>query len=233
MGNNTPPPAIPGYQVFEQRRAQGKRGGIMMLVRNSLQVAALTGNEYAQQVQQRLPDGSRATINNVYLPPYDSLRKRQVCHDEAKDAVSTVLTATPATTYRLTCGDFNTRCGDKAPTVWDLQLSRTCNDQRVCARANWMVQLCELAEQHILNGAGQQEAAPYTCTTPKGSSAVDYILSQDPSHVIKYDATILEGWSDHVLLHLALPVAVRPPASPAATQPPATAAFRWDVGASN
>ncbi len=118
----------------------------MILVRNSIHVAAHTGNEYAQQVQLRLPDGSRATVNNVYLPPYNSLRKRQLCQEVAKAAVHDILTATPATTYRIPCGDFNTRSGDKAPTVRELQLPRTCSDQRLCARANWMVQLCELSE---------------------------------------------------------------------------------------
>ncbi len=62
---------------------------------------------------------------------------------------------------------------------------------------------------------------------------MDYLLSSDPCHVINYDAETMEGWSDHVLLYLALPVAVRPPASPAATQPPTTCTYRWDVGASS
>lgn len=115
----------------------------------------------------------------------------------------------------------------------ELQLPRTCTDQRTCARANWLVQLCELAESHILNGAGQQPRAPYTCTTSQGSSTVDYILSTDPSHVVSYDSRTLEGWSDHTLLYTSLPVAVRPPMSPAATRSAATYTYRWDVGASS
>ena len=41
---------IPGYQVFEQRRESGKRGGIAILVRNGIQVIRTIGNEYAQGV---------------------------------------------------------------------------------------------------------------------------------------------------------------------------------------
>ena len=41
---------IPGYQVFEQRRESGKRGGIAILVRNGIQVTRNVGNEYAQGV---------------------------------------------------------------------------------------------------------------------------------------------------------------------------------------
>jgi exonuclease III len=41
---------IPGYQVFEQRRESGKRGGIAILVKNGIQVTRTIGNEYAQGV---------------------------------------------------------------------------------------------------------------------------------------------------------------------------------------
>jgi exonuclease III len=41
---------IPGYQVFEQRRESGKRGGIAILVRNGIKVTRNVGNEYAQGV---------------------------------------------------------------------------------------------------------------------------------------------------------------------------------------
>jgi exonuclease III len=41
---------IPGYQVFEQRREQGKRGGIAMLIKKGIKVVRYIGNEYAQGV---------------------------------------------------------------------------------------------------------------------------------------------------------------------------------------
>jgi hypothetical protein len=41
---------IPGYQVFEERRAKGRRGGIALLVKLGLKVLKYVGNEYAQGV---------------------------------------------------------------------------------------------------------------------------------------------------------------------------------------
>lgn len=204
-----------------------------MLVRNSLPLLHSSGNEYAQSVHVQLPDGQRAVINNVYLPPVDSLRRRNVLEATAREEISKVVSAAPAAHQVLTCGDFNVRTGTRAPVVRGTQLARQSMDQHVCNRANWFVQFCELAELHILNGAAPQEPAPPTCYTHRGRSTVDYILSQDPGHVIEYDKRVLHGFSDHVLLHFALPVAVLPPpvwGTPAAT--PSAKTYRWDVGAS-
>jgi exonuclease III len=41
---------IPGYQVYEQRRAKGRRGGIAILVKKGMKVIKYVGNEYAQGV---------------------------------------------------------------------------------------------------------------------------------------------------------------------------------------
>jgi exonuclease III len=41
---------IPGYQVYEQRREKGKRGGIAILVRKGIKINRYVGNEYAQGV---------------------------------------------------------------------------------------------------------------------------------------------------------------------------------------
>jgi exonuclease III len=38
---------IPGYQVYEERRAKGKRGGIAILIRKGLKITKYVGNEYA------------------------------------------------------------------------------------------------------------------------------------------------------------------------------------------
>ena len=188
-----------------------------------------------------LPDGQKAVVNNVYLPPTASLRRRHIEEQSARDAVADVVTAMPAASYTLTCGDFNTRTGTRAPCIHDLQLHRESQDTTVCPRAGWLVDLCELAGQHIINGSNQQAPAPFTSTNinGQGRAVVDYILSNTASHVINYDAIVLEQYSDHVLLHMVLQVAVQPPRPPAATPnttaatPNATAAttYRWDVGA--
>ena len=87
------------------------------MVRNSLRILAHTGNEYAQQVQLGLPDGQRATITNVYLPPHTSLNRRQISNTAAQEAVTKIVTAAPATNYVITCGDLNARCGTRAQSV--------------------------------------------------------------------------------------------------------------------
>ena len=38
---------IPGYQVYEERREKGKRGGIAILIRKGLKITKYMGNEYA------------------------------------------------------------------------------------------------------------------------------------------------------------------------------------------
>jgi hypothetical protein len=38
---------IPGYQVHEERRAKGKRGGIAILIQKGIKIVKYMGNEYA------------------------------------------------------------------------------------------------------------------------------------------------------------------------------------------
>ncbi len=38
---------IPGYQVFEQRRDKGNRGGIAIIVKKGIKIVKYMGNEYA------------------------------------------------------------------------------------------------------------------------------------------------------------------------------------------
>ena len=102
-----------------------------------------------------------------------------------------IVTAAPASNVTITCGDFNTRCGTRAPRVEHVQLERTTRDLWECPRAPWFIHLCELAELHILNGKGGQPPAPYTFTGTQGSSVVDYLLSTDSRHVVEYDADLL------------------------------------------
>lgn len=66
-------PHIPGYNLLEQRREQGKRGGIAMYIKSALNVVKSRGNEYAQTAQIQLPDSTKFSITNVYMPPTSSL----------------------------------------------------------------------------------------------------------------------------------------------------------------
>ncbi len=41
---------IPGYQVYEQRRDKGNRGGIAIIVKKGIKIVKYMGNEYAQGI---------------------------------------------------------------------------------------------------------------------------------------------------------------------------------------
>jgi exonuclease III len=64
---------IPGYQVFEQRRDKGRRGGMAILVKNGIQVTKYIGNEYSQGVCIQVHGGEKIWVGNVYMPPTTSL----------------------------------------------------------------------------------------------------------------------------------------------------------------
>lgn len=138
--------------MYEQRRDTGQRGGMAVLVRKALKVLSVSGNEYAQHLRLGLPDGSNLELTNVYLPPQQSLTRRGKDPQEAREAVADMMTSAAAAEHVLVCGDFNARCGDKAPEVRGIQMRRESSDAVVNNRANWLIQTCELAEVHILNG---------------------------------------------------------------------------------
>ena len=98
-------------------------------------------------------------MKNVYFPPYESLRRRGIAEDIGKRAIEDILTATPAASFVLTCGDFNARIVDRAPTVADITLHRTSMDRTGCNRGTWMLHMCELTESHVLNGNEHQGPA--------------------------------------------------------------------------
>ncbi len=64
---------IPGYQVFEQRRGTGKRGGIAIIVRNGIKVIRHIGNEFSQGVCLQVHGGEKLWVGNVYMPPTQNL----------------------------------------------------------------------------------------------------------------------------------------------------------------
>jgi hypothetical protein len=56
---------IPGYQIFEERRNKGNRGGIAIIVRTGIKVAQYRGNEYAQGMCLSVQGGEKIWIGNV------------------------------------------------------------------------------------------------------------------------------------------------------------------------
>jgi hypothetical protein len=102
------------------------------------------------------------------------------------------------------CGDFNSRIGSLVP---DLELAhppRTSADLIICARATWFLELCEKYQYYISNGV--HETAPFTCTTSRGSSVVDYILSSNLTTRTYTNAENTNGLSDHALIYTHVPV---------------------------
>jgi hypothetical protein len=67
---------IPGYKVYEERRAKGIRGGIAILVRKGIKIVKYMGNEYAQGVGIQVKGGDTIWVGNIYLPPVENMLKR-------------------------------------------------------------------------------------------------------------------------------------------------------------
>ena len=99
-----------GYHWYEQRRS-GRRGGIAILVRDGLCVHRVLGNEYAQFVELRLPNGALCTIANVYLPPTSNLGRRRLTEATVREACEDILSKIHAESPLLLAGDFNARTG--------------------------------------------------------------------------------------------------------------------------
>lgn len=93
-----------------------------------------------------------------------------------------------------------------SPQVGEDKLARVAMDHHICSRAQWLIEVCESSEIHILNGIGQTTPAPYTCYTHAGNSTVDYIMSNLPATTIQYDREPLQRLSDHTLLYTDIPL---------------------------
>jgi endonuclease/exonuclease/phosphatase family metal-dependent hydrolase len=159
--------------------------------------------------QLALPNSSRVNVINVYLPPASSLTKRGIEEDTARDAVTSILTHIPPQMPTIVCGDFNTRIGQLTPKFDSSCRPRESEDKRVCPRAPWLLDICELHCLHILNGRQPQPPAPFTCQIHWGQSTVDYILSTEGSQEIEYDHRATLAISDHSLLITHLPTTTR------------------------
>lgn len=102
------------------------------------------------------------------------------------------------------CGDFNSRTGNKTPTLDMEHPVRTSSDTVVCQRAPWLLELCETYQLYIINGI--KSTAQYTCNTSRGSSVIDYIISNTNTITTHTDAHITSGLSDHALLSTHVPL---------------------------
>jgi exonuclease III len=108
-------PDIPGYNVFEHRRAKGKRGGFATLVKKGLNVTRVVDNDYAILTELLLPGGDRVAVVNSYMPPIASIKRKRLSDEVVQDAVSELVARVPHDTKLALCGDFNARTGALQP----------------------------------------------------------------------------------------------------------------------
>jgi exonuclease III len=88
-------PDIPGFHVFEHRRAKGKRGGFATLVKKGINVTRVVDNEYALLTDLLLPGGARVAVVNTYMPPIASIKRKRLNDEMVQDAVSALVTRVP------------------------------------------------------------------------------------------------------------------------------------------
>ena len=115
-----------------------------MFVRKGIKVVKVVGNEYAQGLCVQLVGGEVAWICNVYLPPAQSLVKRNIDELVARSYVEDILSVVPSSARVFACGDMNTRVGTCSPCIGKHALPRHSEDAVVCARASWLIHICEL-----------------------------------------------------------------------------------------
>ena len=135
---------IPGYQVHEERRTKGKRGGIAILIRKGIKVVRYMGNEYAQGVGIQVQGGDIIWVGNVYLPPTENMLKRGMDEDLARDLIEDITGAIPSQSQSVMCGDWNTRIGQLHPKIGETDILRVSLDPIKSPRAPWLINLCEI-----------------------------------------------------------------------------------------
>jgi exonuclease III len=108
---------MPGYNILEERRRKGTRGGIAIYVRKSFTIEHTQGNEYAQYAKITLPNSQRINIVNVYLPPASSLKKRNIPEAQATTLIEDLIDHSQPQLTTIICGDFNARIGAQTPNL--------------------------------------------------------------------------------------------------------------------
>jgi exonuclease III len=74
LASDTITPTVEGYQLLEQRRQKGTRGGIATYIKNNLNIEQTTGNEYALHTKITLPNSQRINVVNIYLYQHHPLK---------------------------------------------------------------------------------------------------------------------------------------------------------------
>ena len=158
-------PDIPGYNVFEQRRAKGKRGGFATLVKKGLNVTRVVANDYALLTELLLPGGDRVAVVNVYMPPIASIKRKRLSDEVVQEAVCELVAKVPHDSKLAVVGDFNARTGTLMPPDADgSHRTRVSTDGVVCARGKWLAEQWQLWACPPLNGSWCDRGGASTCT---------------------------------------------------------------------
>jgi exonuclease III len=143
---------IPGYQVFEERRAKDRRGGIAMFVKKGVKIRKYVGNEYAQGVGIQGQGGEIIWLCNVYIPPATNIQTRGIDEEKAITEVEDILGNIPPHSRSVACGDWNARVGTLHPKIGETDIQRLTEDKITNTRAKWIIDTCEEKGWYILNG---------------------------------------------------------------------------------
>jgi exonuclease III len=134
---------IPGYLVYEERRAKDRRGGIAIIIRKGIKIKKYEGNEYAQGVGIQGAGGELLWVGNTYLPPVNNLQTRGKTEEDARHAIEDIIGAIPPHHRSVMCGDWNTRIGNLHPKFGTTDIPRSSIDTKVGSRANWLIETCQ------------------------------------------------------------------------------------------
>ena len=139
-------------------------------------------------------------IGLVYIPPkgrttstYEQLSNSLPAYDLLQKDIAEVYAENG---LAIIAGDFNARtgsatdvCQEDFSDILDASLlpdpesrlpvvPRQSADTKICAYGRSLLELCQVADMHILNGRTQGDTAgKFTCRTAQGCSVVDYFIS--------------------------------------------------------
>jgi endonuclease/exonuclease/phosphatase family metal-dependent hydrolase len=195
---------LDGYNIIEERRKTGNRGGIAIYIKKQLTIEQTLGNEYGLYVKLMLPNSQRINIVNIYLPPAQSLKRRAITEAQATAHIEDIIDQTQPQLTTIVCGDFNARTGSQTPKLDTTHPPRTVSDPHICPRAKWLLLLCTKYQLYILNGT--HTPATCTCHTSRGESLVDYILCNRVHLQVHHPALQPANISDHDLIYTHLPI---------------------------
>ena len=82
---------LDGYNIIEERRKTGNRGGIAIYIKKQLTIEQTLGNEYGLYVKLMLPNSQRINIVNIYLPPAQSLKRRAITEAQATALIEDII----------------------------------------------------------------------------------------------------------------------------------------------